>query len=434
MATSNKKRSKKKIIIWSAIILVVAGLAVVWAMNKNKKPEIIVQTEKAQRRTITQSVTAIGKIQPEKMVKINAEVSGEIIEIAVKEGDRVNKGDLLVRIKPDQYQAQVTQQEAMVNSQKSSLQIQEAQYKKAENDYNRIKGLFEKRLASTQDMDAAKTAWDVSKASYESQRFAIEQAEASLKNSRESLNKTTVFAPMTGTISELISEVGERVSGSTFTQGTHILTVADLSKMEARVDVGETDVITITVGDTSRLEVDAFPGKKFNGIVYEIANTAKTSGFGTQQEVTNFEVRIRLLNDENFRPGMSTTATIETETKPNVLTVPIQCVTSRMKTRMDEKKDGGDSNEEMEEASSVKKKKEENRPMEVIFIVAGDTVKMQNVHSGISDDSFIEIIDGITESDAVVSGSYKAINRDLENGAKIKVDNEKKLMKGEKSE
>ncbi len=432
MSNGNKKKSKKKLIIWSIIGVVVVGLVVAMVLKGKQKPEIIVQTEKAQRRTITQTVTAVGKIQPEVMVKINAEVSGEIVEISVKEGDRVKKGDLLVRIKPDQYQALVKQQEAVVSSQKTALVIQQAQCKKAENEFNRIKGLFEKNLASQQDMDAAKTQWEVSTAQCQSQQYAIEQAEASLKNSNESLNKTTIYSPMDGTISELISKLGERVAGSQFTQGTNILTVADLSKMEARVDVGETDVIMISIGDTARVEVDAFPGKKFNGIVREIANTAKTQGLGTQQEITNFEVKISLLSDEKFRPGMSTTAVVETETKPNVLTIPIQCVTTRMKNKMGMKEGEQSNNDGEPEFGTAKKKKEDNKPKEVVFFVTGDTVKMMDVKSGISDDSFIEILEGLVEGDEIVSGSYKAINRDLEQGSKIKVDNDKGKMKEEK--
>ncbi|MBS4027956.1 MAG: efflux RND transporter periplasmic adaptor subunit [Ignavibacteriales bacterium] len=426
---NHKKKSKKKFIIWSIIGLVVVGLVAAYIMKGQQKPEIIVQTEKAQRRTITQTVTAVGKIQPEVMVKINAEVSGEIVAIAVKEGDRVRKGDLLVRIKADQYQAQVKQQEAMVNSQKTALLIQQAQCKKTENDYNRIKGLFEKNLASPQDMDLAKTSWEISTAQCESQQYAIDQAEASLKNVHEALAKTTIFSPMDGTISELISKLGERVSGSQFTQGTNILTVADLSKMEARVDVGETDVITISFGDTARIEVDAFPGKKIIGIVREIANTAKTLGFGTQLEVTNFEVKISLMSEEKFRPGMSATAVIETETKPNVLTIPIQSVTMRMKKPMEGMEEKGD---EAENVTSTKKKKDDNKPQEVVFVIASDTVKKANVKSGLSDDTYIEILEGLSEGDDIVSGSYRAINRDLEQGSKIRVENEKDKMKEEK--
>jgi HlyD family secretion protein len=420
---NHKKKSKKKIIIWSIIGVLVIALALAMIFKGNQKPEIIIQTEKVQRRTITQNVTAVGKIQPEKMVKINAEVSGEIIAIEVKEGERVQKGNLLVRIKPDQYEAQVRQQEAGLNAQRSALVIQETQSKKAENDFKRIKGLFEKNLASQQDIDASKTVWDVSVAQCESQKFAIEQAEASLKNIREALAKTTIYAPMSGTISELISEVGERVSGSTFMQGTHILTVADLSTMEARVDVGETDVINISLNDTARIEVDAFPDMKFNGIVREIANTAKTFGLGTQQEITNFEVKIRLLSEEPFRPGMSTTAVIETETKHHVLSVPIQSVTIR--TKKDEEKKKQTEEEQQEMATTIKKKKEEKKAKEVVFVLGSDTVNMTEVKTGVSDDSFIEILEGLSEGQSVVSGSYRAINRELEQGSKIRVEKEK---------
>ncbi len=404
------KKSKKKFYIWSFIFIIIVGTILFFVFSTKGKDEIIIQTEKVKRRNITQTVIATGKIQPETSVKINAEISGEIVLLAVKEGMNVNKGQLLVKIKSEQYEAQVKQQEAGLNSQNTSLLISQAQLKKQQNDFLRIEELYKKNLVSKQEFDASKTSLEVSEQQVENQKFGIEQAEAALNQSKESLSKTTIFSPMNGTISELPIEIGERVSGSQFTQGTHILTVADLTKMEARVEVNENDVVLISIGDTARIEIDAFPQKKFNGIVYEIANTATTKGFGTQDEVTNFEVKIRIISTkENLRPGMSMTATIETETKQNVLSIPIQSVTAK----------------EDENENEYKNKKMK----EIVFVVQNNSVKTKEVKRGISNDEHVEITNGLNENEEIVSGSFKAINRELEDGSKIKIDNEKKKNK-----
>jgi HlyD family secretion protein len=357
------------------------------------------------------------KIQPETMVKINAEVSGEITSLPVKEGDRVKKGELLVRIKPDQYQAQVDRAEAGLQSARASLNLQKANLEKAESEYKRAQELYEKKLLSDQEFIAAKTAYNASKSQNESAQAGVRQAEASLRDAKESLNKTAIYSPMTGTISQLISELGERVSGSGFTQGTQIMTVADLSMMEARVDVGENDIITISIGDTARITIDAYPDKKFTGVVYEIANTAKSKGLGTQEEVTNFEVKIRILNkDIALRPGMSMTADIETETKRNVLSVPIQSVT----TRAPKGAEGEKPKEENQQGPGLAMNE---KPVECVFIVDGGKAKMMPVKRGINDEGYVEIITGMTQDAEIVSGSYKAINRELEDGSVVKVEN-----------
>jgi len=243
MANGNGKKNKKKIIIFSVIGLLVIVLGVLIFVGSNRETIISVQTEKVQKRTVTQIVTATGKIQPETQVKINAEVSGEITELPVREGQRVKRGQLLVRIKPDAYQAQYERALA-------SLSMNEASLQKAEAEFNRASELFAKKLVSQAEMDIAR-------ATYQSSKAAYSQSQASVKEARETLAKSTILAPMDGVISQLNSELGERVSGSTFTQGTEIMTVADLSRMEARVDVGENDVVLVTVGDTARIEVDA---------------------------------------------------------------------------------------------------------------------------------------------------------------------------------
>ncbi len=412
MATNGKK-SKKKIIIFSVAIAAVLVLAAIVVLSSKKEPVFSIETEKVQRRTITQTVTATGKIYPEVAVVISPEVSGEVIALPVKEGMRVKKGDLLMKIKPDTYIAMRDRANAGLTSAQSSLNRSESEHKRA-------KELFTKGLISDSELEQAKTSYEVTKASYD-------QAAAALKQSSEDLYKTTINSPMEGTISALSIELGERVLGTSQFQGTNVMTVADLSRMEARVDVGENDVILISVGDTARIEVDAIPDKKLVGVVYEIANSAKTKGLGTQEEVTNFEVKIRVMDKGVIlRPGMSMTATIETETRTNVLAVPVQSVTTRSQKKMGEgdmkQSDGGDA----QAANDVKPKVKAEKPKEVVFLFDNNAVKSVEVKRGISDDQYTEILSGIEEGKEVVSGSYKAINRELEDGAKARIEKDKK--------
>jgi len=414
MANGNGKKKKKKTIIISIIAVVVIALVVLVIVGSRREPVISIQTEKVQRRTITQIVTATGKIQPELQVKINAEVSGEIIALPVREGLHVTKGQLLVRIKPDAYQAQY-------ESAQANLEMANASFRKAEAEYKRASELFAKKLISDSDMDIAN-------ANYLNAKAAYDQANAALKQARDTFSKTTITAPMTGVISQLISELGERVSGSTFTQGTEIMTVADLSTMEARVDVGENDIVMVSKGDTAKIEVDSYPDHKFIGTVSQIANTAKSSGLGTQDQVTNFEVRIRISTpaDVQFRPGMSMSADIETETRSNVLTVPIQSVTVRApKKEMKEQPKEGEA-----QFDAGKKKKDEDKLEEVIFVVKDGLAKTIPVKRGISNDAYVEVkADGL-EGQEVVSGPFKAINRDLEVDSKVKIDNKAERKTG----
>jgi HlyD family secretion protein len=408
MATNGKK-SKKKIIIFSVIGVVLVVLVLLVILGSKRETVFTVQTEKVQRRTITQIVSATGKIQPEVQVKINAEVSGEIITLAVREGQRVAKGQLLVRIKPDAYQAGMDRALA-------STAMSEANLHKADADFKRTTDLYAKKLVSDAELE-------LSKASFEGAKASFNQSQASLKEAKETFSKTTIYSPMDGVVSQLISELGERVSGSTFTQGTQIMTIADLSRMEARVDVGENDVVLVTVGDTAKVEVDSYPDRKFIGMVSQIANTAKSRGLGTQDEVTNFEVRIRVVTPPgvSFRPGMSMAADIETETHPNVLAVPIQSVTVR--ASKEEKKMEGPAEGEAKLDVNKARKKEEDKLEEVVFVLADGKVKTVPVKRGLSDDAYVEIKGEKLDSAEVVSGPFKAINRDLEVGSSVKVEN-----------
>ena len=417
MAT-NGKRSKKKIIIFSLIGAVLVVLTLLVVLGSNRENVVTVQTESVANRNITQTVAATGKIQPETQVKINAEVSGEITELPVKEGQRVRKGQLLARIKPDAYEAQVERAQA-------AQKISEANLSKAEADYKRTAELFDKKLVSDADMDFARAA-------YESARASFNQSSAALKEARETLAKTTIYSPMEGVVSQLLLEVGVRVSGSQFTQGTEVMTVADLSRMEARVDVGENDVVLVSIGDTASVEVDAYSGRKIVGTVSRIANTAKTRGLGTQDEVVNFEVRILMHppEDVQLRPGMSMTADIFTETRANVLAVPIQSVTVRQPKEDEENKSEEVAEGEAQFVKKDVKKKEEDKLQEVIFAVKDGKITSIPVKRGISDDTYVEITEGIESGVEVVTGPFRAINRDLQEGTAVKIDNKQTRQTG----
>ena len=404
---NGKKKSKKKLIVFAIIGVVVIGLGALVIMGSGKETILTVQTEKIERKTITQIVTATGKIQPVTQVKINAEVSGEIIELPVREGQRVSRGELLVRIKPDAYQAQFERAQA-------SLAISEANLVKAESEYKRSGELYEKKLVSEAEME-------ISRATYQSAKASNAQAQASVKEARETLGKTTVYSPMDGVVSQLLLELGERVSGSTFTQGTEIMTVADLSRMEARVDVGENDIVLVSLGDTARVEVDAYSEQKLIGVVSQIANTAKSAGLGSQDQVINFEVRILLKTPDKveLRPGMSMSADVETATHRDVLAVPIQSVTIRM-PKMDMKQ------EEPEEGGvrlANQAAPKEEKLDEVVFVIDEGTVKTVTVKRGLTSDTHVEVTGEDLEGKEVVAGPFKAINRELENGSKVKVEN-----------
>ncbi|HET6273416.1 MAG TPA: efflux RND transporter periplasmic adaptor subunit [Bacteroidota bacterium] len=414
MATNGKK-TKKKVIIFSSIGLVVIALGLVLFLGSKKEPILAVQVEKVKKHTITQVVTATGKIQPEVQVKISPEVSGEIVALPVKEGQRVKKGDLLMKIKPDVYVAQRDQFSAGLLQSKANLN-------KTEPEFKRIESLYKKGLVSETEFDQARAAYETSKAAYAQSKASLDQAE-------ESLRKTTIVSPMDGTVSQLNSELGERVLGTNQFQGTDVMTIADLSKMEARVDVSETDVILVSVGDTARIAVDAFPDKKINALVYEIANTATSKGLGTQEEVTNFEVKMRIVDkDVTLRPGMSMTADVETETKHDVFAVPIQSVTTRApKAPAGEGEGDGQRGAVVVSNERIGRGRGDNKPKEIVFVVESGVVKAVPVKRGISNDAYVEITDGVSEGVEVVSGSYKAINRELEDGTKVRVEEQKKM-------
>jgi len=442
MANPHSKK-RRKIIVFSVIGLLVAGLTLA-AIFKKREPVITIQTEKVAHRNITEIVVANGKIQPVLQVKISPEVSGEIIELPVKEGQLVKKGDLLVKIKPDTYIANVKSAEAQYMAAASGKDLAEASMKKAELEFKRHDELFRGRLESESTFLEFKTGLEVAQAQYQSSVHQVDVAKASLDRIKEELAKTTIGSPLDGTVSKLNSRLGERVVGTAMMTGTEIMIVSDLNEMEARVDIGEIDVVLIKPGQKARLEVDAFRDRKFKGTVTEIANSSKDSGLGSSggggqsQEATKFEVRIRVDEQENFRPGMSVTSEIETRYRTNVLSVPIQSVTTRLpkepsgkdaKTNtvtLAENTSGSVMAADAAPASATstnkadKKRGEPPKPVEVVFLEEGDHARMVPVKRGIADDSYVEIVEGLKEGQEVVSGGYKAISRELEDSKKIR--------------
>ncbi|MHB8904817.1 MAG: efflux RND transporter periplasmic adaptor subunit [Melioribacteraceae bacterium] len=415
---ANGKKSKKKLFIFGGLGLLLLVVLLLVIFSGSKEDIVVVQTEKVEKRNITQVVSATGKINPVYQVKISAEATGEVIDLPVREGDEVRKGQLLLRIKPDNYEAQKNSADARLAQSKSSLSATKAQLDKVESDYKRVQELAQKKLASESELEAAKSTYLQTLGNYEAMKSGVVQAEASLKDAVTNLNKTIVYSPLNGTISKRDIDLSERVLGSGFSPGTEMLTVADLSKMEATVNVDENDVVLISVGDTAKIHVDAFTDRTFTGVVTQIGNSAITQGLGTQDEVVNFEVKILILNPENkIRPGMSCDADIQTEKKENVLSVPIQSVTARV-AKENMTTDPSQANDQA--AIDAKAKKERNnKPKEVVFITQDNKAKMVEVKTGISDDTYIEIVSGLKGNEDVVSGPYRAISKELEDGSKV---------------
>ena len=437
--TGKKRRSRRKRYIIFGSICLVLPLIIVWAVASRREKPIPVITEKAVRKTILQTVSATGKVQPETEVKISPEVAGEIIELPVTDGMRIKKGELLVKVKPDSYKALLEQQEAAISAAKATNLQQKATMMKTEQDLKRAEDLFNKKLISVQDYNAAQAADDVAKNTYESSLHEIERAQAGSSQARDQLSKTTIYSPIDGTVTILNSKLGERLVATNQFAGTEVMRVADLAHMEARVDVNENDVVNVKVDDKANVKIDAYGDRKFHGTVYQIANTGKTTGAGTQEEVTNFEVKIRIDDhDVGLRPSLSCTADIETNMVKDAVAVPMQSVTIRTgdsnlspeeiekKKQKTAQRDKGDNsadyvNERQEKATQ---KEEHEKIAKVVFLKKGSKAQMVKVTTGISDDTYMEIKSGVQPGDEVISGSYSAISRKLKDGAKLTYDKE----------
>ena len=410
-----------KILLPIVIVLILFAVIGKKAGWFGKALTVKVAVENAQKRTIVETITANGKIQPEKEVKISPDVSGEIVELTVKEGYSVEKGQLLLRIKPDNYISQKDRSMAEISAAQARRSQSEAQFTQAELSYKRNKQLFEQQTISKSDFEQAEATYNVAKAEVDAAKFAITSAEASLKDANENLIKTSIYAPMTGTVSMLLVELGERVAGTNLMAGTELMRVADLSRMEAQVQVNENDIPRVKLGDTALIEVDAYLDQKFKGVVTEIANSAKTTGVSADQ-VTNFDVKILVLPqsyqnlvdavDKNpFRPGMSATVDIRTQSKVDILTVPIQSVTTRSDTT---KTTGTPSQKDIRT---------------LVFITDGKYALAKDVKTGIQDNSYIEIFSGISPNDRVISAPFSAISKKLSDSTVIEVVKKEELFK-----
>lgn len=438
-APPKKRRSRRKrYIILGSITLVVLWIIVSIILGKREKP-IPITTEKAARKTILQTVSATGKIQPEVEVKISPEVAGEIIELPVVDGMAVKKGDLLLKIRPDSYKALVEQQDAAISGAKAVYLQQKATLAKTEQDLRRAQDLFTKKMISESEFSVAQTARDVAQSTVESSQHGIESAEAASSQARDQLSKTTIYSPIDGTITVLNSKLGERVVATNQFAGTEVMRVADLSHMEARVNVNENDVVNVRTGQKTTVAIDAYTERKFKGTVQQIANTGTTTGTGKQEEVTNFEVKIRIdEHDVALRPSLSCTADIETNMVTDAVSVPMQSVTIRTgETNLSPEeiekrkqkaaaRDQSDNNAEVSNDRQEKQaqKLDREKLSKVVFVKKGDKAQMVKVTTGIADDTSMEIKSGIKEGDEVISGSYSAISRKLKDGAKVTIDKE----------
>ncbi len=405
--------------LWIGVsVVAVAAVALGLTARGRGEKSLEVQTAKAARKEIVQKVNATGRIQPRTQIKISADVSAKIRRIHVREGQWVEKGTLLVELDRERYLAAVESAEANVRSAQASATLVKENREQARKEFARSKELLERQLESEANFDAKQTAFQVEEARYKASLEQVEQAKAALKQSRDDLSKTTIYAPMSGTISELNKEEGEMALGSQF-QADVILVVADLSEMEARVDVDENDIVSIRKDQPAEIQADALLGRSLKGTVHEIGSSANASGAGTQDQKTEFEVRIAIDSPPpTLRPGMTATADIVTHTNPKALAVPLQSVALRTVDQLVRK---GEKRADAEK----RYKADKDGFVEVVFCVENGRAIAHQVKTGIQSADLIEVLDGLKEGDEVVSGSYRAISKDLDNGEAVKVNNSK---------
>lgn len=415
--------NKKSLIITVSITLIllvvlIGGKKAGWFGKSGNFKEI--ETKKIERLDIVETVSATGKIQPEVEVKISSEVSGEIIELPIIEGQQVKKGDLLVRINPDIYQSSLNRAQASLQNVKANLSQTEASLKEAKASYERNKQLFEKGIISKADWDKAISSYEIAQANRESAYYGVRSASATVNEAIDNLNRTTIYAPMDGTISKLDVELGERVVGTQQMAGTEIMRVADLTNMEVEVDVNENDIVKVNISDSTIVEVDAYLKKEFKGVVTEISNSA--DGILSADQVTNFKVKVRIIEDSYkdlvegkpeyfspFRPGMTATVDIVTDKRNNAINVPISAIAIKTDTTSSKQK------------STNKSLEKNDEKFECVFIKNGDTAELRVVKTGIQDDSNIEIVTGLEEGEEVIVGPYNVVTKTLKNGDKVQI-------------
>jgi len=441
--------------IWLGIIAAVIIISLVVMRKKGwigPDESLKVTTETVSKRDIIEIVSASGKVQPEIELKITADVSGEITELYVAEGDVVKKGTLLCRINPEVYASNFDRTEAALNTARanarnsqSRLAQAEAQFNQAKLSFDRNKKLFEDKVISPAEFDNIRSSFEVASAEVEAARqsvaaanFSVRSAEAGVKESRENLNRTSIYAPVAGTVSKLSKEKGERVVGTNMMEGTEIMRLANLNEMEVSVDVSETDIMRVSEGDTAEIEVDAWLGRFFQGVVTEVANSSTLSAnVSATDQVTNYAVKVRILKDSYsdllkykpadyspFRPGMSATVDIHTRKKSAVRTVPIQSVT----TRDTVKRDGESENNKNEASAEPEESKSPVKEGEGVFVFSDGKALWKKVETGIQDSKYIEIISGLNDGDVVVSGPYNAVSKQLKNGMAVQVVSREELF------
>ena len=409
------KKSFKWII--GAAVLIIVALVIFGRKNSNKGVEVTTQV--VAKGTITEVIPANGKIKPVVEVKISPDVSGEIVELNFKEGDNIKRGELIIKIKQDVYISMRDRAEASLNSVKAQLTQQLAQFIQIEQSYLRNKTLYEQKAISEADYENALSQYNVTKEQIKAAEFNVKSATAALQEAQDNLVKTTIYAPMDGIISKMNVEKGERVVGTSQMAGTELLRIANFDQMEVLVDVNENDIIRIQERDTAMVEVDSYPGRKFTGMVTQIANSAKNIGSSIEQ-VTNFEVKILILPESYqdlvkeglnpFRPGMSATASIQTERRDNIISIPVQTITTRNDLFTD---------------TLANKKSDELK--EQVFVVKEDnTLEVREIETGIQDITNIEILSGLKEGERIVTGPFSAISKTLKSGAKVSWDDKKK--------
>lgn len=395
---------------WVIAVIAAIVLVLIFVAKGQKKSSVSVNAETVAKNDIVEVIPANGKIQPVVEVKISPDVSGEIVELNFKEGDFVKKGDLVIKIKQDVYISMKEKAEASLNAIKAQFAQQESQLKQIEQNFNRNKKLFEQKAISESEYESSLSQYEVAKSQLKAAEFNIKSATASVKEANENLTKTVIYSPMDGIISKLSVEKGERVVGTSQMTGTEMFRVANLSEMEVLVDVNENDIVRLSQNDTATIEVDAYPGKKFRGVVTQIANSAKNLTGGVDQ-VTNFEVKVRILPaDENgkdisslFRPGMSASVSIQTDKRVGAISIPLQSITTRS---------------DLQEDTTAKAK---NEVLEQVFVISADTVDVRVITTGIQDLNNIEVVTGLKEGEKIVTGPYAAISKTLKRGSRVTV-------------
>lgn len=441
---------KKFIIIGATLVAILIAVAI-WKKSGGG-PTLRIATEIATKRDLTEIVSASGKVQPELEVKISSDVSGEIVELLVKEGDTVKKGDLLLRIDPVIYQSAVQRMSSTLNGVKAQMansaarmEQSRAQLISAEASFNRNKKLHESGSISDAEFEQAKANYEsavadmnAARESVKSADFNVSSTQASLKEANDNLAKTTIYAPVDATVSKLNKRKGERIIGMAQMEGTEIMRLANLNEMEVQVDVNENDILRVLVGDTALIEVDAHNNRKFKGVVTEVANSANTLGVSSDQ-VTNFPVKIRIIRSSYvdlidakhpdryvFLPGMSATVEIQTNSVYNIISVPIQSVSTRLDTAAKNGKDDEDAKNRMGDEDNIvvgdsknKENKEVKKAIMCVFIYRDGIAKLVGVKTGAEDNMYIEIVSGLKEGDEVIAAPYNSISTLLFNGAKV---------------